>query len=457
VGNILVAGLTIKPGVTVLFANNYTFEVGGKLKAIGTPDSPILFTTTNSGWQGIYFNAAQAGCELAHCTVERAVNSGIRIVNSTPVISDCVIRSNSMSVSGAPTVQAYGGGINTDSPLVLDSCTIVNNSVAVSVTDNNAAAYAKGGGVYTSAALQLKNCVVSSNSVSATATTGLNATAYAWAEGGGIYGASSVTIRNSIIKRNTAAANTFASSQAYQSYARSFGAGVSSLGTVAATNTIFSYNAASGSAYYGWNLTSLIVAGGGQYATGSGGNMVNCTFFSNSPSGIDTTTNGTVVLSSIFWSNVTSQVVGTTNVTYSDVQGGMTGVGNVNLNPLFLSPDDLIIVSGSPCVNAGSTNSIYKNVYFPPSLGHTRNDMGAHGGPGAGARFRYRLIGDPQFEVVLLGCVPGYTYLIQASTNVLDWQTVQQASNLHVGDVVYYLEPSINTLPRRFYKLNLAP
>ena len=61
----------------------------------------------------------------------------------------------------------------------------------------------------------------------------------------------------------------------------------------------------------------------------------------------------------------------------------------------------------------------------------------------------------------LFGGVPGYTYLIQATTNVSaspsSWQTVQQASNLHSGDIVCFREPSTNTLPQRFYKLNLAP
>ena len=41
------------------------------------------------------------------------------------------------------------------------------------------------------------------------------------------------------------------------------------------------------------------------------------------------------------------------------------------------------------------------------------------------------------------------------SPNLVDWETVQQFQITHLGDYVTYLET--NNLPRRFYKLNLAP
>ena len=84
VGNILVAGLTINPGVTVLFTNNYAFEVAGRLKANGTATAPIVFMGTNGGWQGIYLNNAQAGSQLSYCSISGAVNSAIRLVATRP-------------------------------------------------------------------------------------------------------------------------------------------------------------------------------------------------------------------------------------------------------------------------------------------------------------------------------------------------------------------------------------
>jgi hypothetical protein len=43
----------------------------------------------------------------------------------------------------------------------------------------------------------------------------------------------------------------------------------------------------------------------------------------------------------------------------------------------------LIIVLGSPCIDAGNPNPAYDDTCFPPSLGTATNDIGAHGGPGA--------------------------------------------------------------------------
>ena len=90
----------------------------------------------------------------------------------------------------------------------------------------------------------------------------------------------------------------------------------------------------------------------------------------------------------------------------------------------------------------------------PPSLGKIHNDMGAHGGPGAGARLRARY--NQQMEVVFLGGVPGYNYQIQASTDLMKWQTVEKVQILHLGDYATYLEPITNDIPLRFYRLDVG-
>jgi hypothetical protein len=175
-----------------------------------------------------------------------------------------------------------------------------------------------------------------------------------------------------------------------------------------------------------------------------------------------TGTTGRVTNSIVFF-NGGDQIAGIPTVAYSDVQvPGTTnypGTGNINGNPIFLSTNDLVIVPGSPCIDKGATNAAYNDVCFPPSLGKARNDMGAQGGPGAAPKLLARQ-GQP-FKVELFGGVPRYTYLIQATTNLSptlsDWQTLKQASNLHVGDIVSFSEPSTNALPQRFYRLNLAP
>ena len=149
-----------------------------------------------------------------------------------------------------------------------------------------------------------------------------------------------------------------------------------------------------------------------------------------------------------------TQVVGVTNVTYCDVQNGFAGTGNIAVNPIFQSTSDLIIVPGSLCIDKGSTNAAYNDVYFPPSLGSSRNDMGAHGGSGAGARLRVEAW--PQVAVFFLGGVPGYNYQIQASADLSNWQTVKQVQIAHLGDYASFLEPGANNPPYRFYRLNVG-
>jgi len=62
---------------------------------------------------------------------------------------------------------------------------------------------------------------------------------------------------------------------------------------------------------------------------------------------------------------------GSATVSYSDVEGGWTGTGNINADPCFLLPDknDYRLLWGSPCIDTG------KQGYFDPDL--TRRDMGA--------------------------------------------------------------------------------
>ncbi len=70
---------------------------------------------------------------------------------------------------------------------------------------------------------------------------------------------------------------------------------------------------------------------------------------------------GTFVANCIFWGNSgeISDFDGTTTVTYSDIQGGYPGTGNIDADPLFVdAPADLSILQGSPCIDAGTNASV---------------------------------------------------------------------------------------------------
>jgi hypothetical protein len=101
-------------------------------------------------------------------------------------------------------------------------------------------------------------------------------------------------------------------------------------------------------------------------------------------------TSGTV-RNCIIWGNTAQSgaqihpTSGNPVVTYSDVQGGRAGTGNLDVDPDW-SLGELMLHATSPCIDSGDPDTIY---YDPdsagvarwPALGTRRNDMGAYGGP----------------------------------------------------------------------------
>jgi hypothetical protein len=61
---------------------------------------------------------------------------------------------------------------------------------------------------------------------------------------------------------------------------------------------------------------------------------------------------------SIVWANTPTQWVlinsSTPLVTYSDIQGGFSGVGNIDSNPLFAEEEDYQLAINSPCIDTGN-------------------------------------------------------------------------------------------------------
>ncbi len=104
----------------------------------------------------------------------------------------------------------------------------------------------------------------------------------------------------------------------------------------------------------------------------------------------------------IFWGNTQTQggpiaATGASfSLTYSAVQGGYAGTGNVMLPPAFADSAYYLSLN-SPCVDAGDPSTSDNDVEAAnasgqaqwPSRGTVRNDMGAYGGPGAHAFFSF--------------------------------------------------------------------
>jgi len=126
--------------------------------------------------------------------------------------------------------------------------------------------------------------------------------------------------------------------------------------------------------------------GGGMYNEGSNPIVTNCTFSGNSADwggGMYNNSSSPTLTNCILWANANDQVFGTLTITYSCVQGGWSGTGNIDADPLFVrDPDDggdgwgddpdtpgvdeganddygnLRLRAGSPCIDAGDNTAV---------------------------------------------------------------------------------------------------
>jgi len=106
---------------------------------------------------------------------------------------------------------------------------------------------------------------------------------------------------------------------------------------------------------------SAVEAGGGIYCPGQTDLTIsNCILWNDSPEEI--------------WSNSGNLVV-----TYSDIEGGWTGEGNIDADPRFLTPEfsDFHLRFDSPCMNTGSDCGVYEDIDGNPRPQGAGFDMGS--------------------------------------------------------------------------------
>ena len=120
-------------------------------------------------------------------------------------------------------------------------------------------------------------------------------------------------------------------------------------------NCLMSGNAATTSA--------TVVPGGGalQCGAGSQATLINCTVVGNTSVAqggaiIGDGGSPTSIANSIVWGNTPNQITGPAVVSYSDMQGGFAGTGNLNLAPAFANSGDhpYALAAGSPGLDAAS-------------------------------------------------------------------------------------------------------
>jgi predicted outer membrane repeat protein len=174
--------------------------------------------------------------------------------------------------------------------------------------------------------------------------------------GGGMY----------IVDSNTTVTNcTFRLNLAF-----GYGGGLYNNGSPIIANCLFKNNQAndSGGGIYGSAMVTncafvgnLADSGGGIYSAPQL-TVTNCTFVENeSDYGDGIYVYGTATVTNcILWGNGCRQIfgdAGNANVSYSDIQGGWTGVGNIDADPMF-EPDGYHLTLCSPCIDAGDPHYI---------------------------------------------------------------------------------------------------
>ncbi len=109
------------------------------------------------------------------------------------------------------------------------------------------------------------------------------------------------------------------------------------------------------------NNSDYLSRGDAVYLFAANAAINNCTIADNDSIGLNVGSSSSAFLTNcIIWGHSDYQVI--TNpvqtVVYSDIEGGYSGVGNINSYPLFWNPSELKyqIIEGSPCIDAG-TNS----------------------------------------------------------------------------------------------------
>ena len=320
------------------FSDNYSEGYGG---GVGNFDSNSILinctfggNTAEDGGGGMYND--QSSPTLTDCTFisgnEAGSGGGMYNDQSSPTLSNCTFSNN----------RANGGGgmYNKDSSLILIDCSFSGNWTNLDgagmsnkdssliltncMFDDNRTDDGSGGGMYNSGgSLTVTGCTFINNDTM-------------W-DGGGIdnIGVNS-TLTNCIFAGNF--------------YAYHGGGLSNSSGSTVLTNCAFTAN--------------LGEYGGGMYNwSGSSATLRNCTFSQNSASnnggGIGNSSDYNLSMSNcIVWGNTPDEIYGGAGipvVTYSDVQGGWPGLGNIDIDPLFVDPcnGDYHLLPGSPCIDTG--------------------------------------------------------------------------------------------------------
>jgi hypothetical protein len=310
------------------------------------------FTITNgNGTNGggmynfLYSSPTVTNCTFSGNTATSFGGGMSNFLHSSPTVTNCTFSGNTAGDSG-------GGMYNDNSSSTVTNCTFKGNTV----TNINGS----GGGMHNNnSSPTVTNCTFKGNTV-----TNINGS------GGGMYNDfSSPTVTNCTFTGNTA------------TVANGFGGGMhNNHSSSAVTNCTFSGNNAGDSGGGMYNIyssptvtnctfkgnTADFFGGGMHNDDHSSPAVTNCTFSGNSAykgGGMSNLLSSSPTLTnSILWGDDPEEfynVSATPSVTYSDIQKGYTGTGNINADPMFVDEGngDLHLKPFSPCIDAGDNSA----------------------------------------------------------------------------------------------------
>ncbi|MHC4943325.1 MAG: right-handed parallel beta-helix repeat-containing protein, partial [Planctomycetota bacterium] len=265
---------------------------------------------------------------------------GMCNMESSPTVIDCTFSYNG---TGAHGLSGWGGGMlncSNSSPTVTNSTFSYNGGT--------------GGGMcnYESSNPTVTGCNFSNNH----APGGYQHAGY----GGGMHNSySNPTVTNCIFSKNSATSGYF--------YGGTGGGLSNSYSNPLVVNCLFSENKVSGGSgggiSGGGTMINCIFSGNtADYGGGIAGSatITNCSFSGNTANESGGGIKGSgPVTNCILWDNEPDQVHGNDAITYSCVQGGHPGTGNIDSDPLMKDPlnDDFHITHSSPCRDTGNNDA----------------------------------------------------------------------------------------------------
>jgi predicted outer membrane repeat protein len=298
------------------FVDNSAEYLGGAVYCLDESDATIVgctFSRNEAFGGGAIFHGRYDLCRISFCTFDDnvaeweggAVDTGM---HGSVIIEDSVFRSN--------ITDSIGGALHI--------WTAIDVSVANCLFHANTAG-ATGGGLYLASETgTITGCEFEDN--------------HAADSGGGLYNAGNATFADCVFAGNVAE--------------------MQGGGTASVSGDPLFVNCT-------WTENSTVNGEGGAFfnAEDEIPALVNCSIHNNSAATLgggiygEPSTTPLNLANSIIWSNTPDSINGAATVTYSNIEGGWPGTGNINVDPLFADSSGHLSPA-SPCIDAGDNSQV---------------------------------------------------------------------------------------------------